>query len=243
MNIRTKAERLNPESVTIAFASCLLFLMRILGDSSWASPPDFGREMPGLLRGETCVRWIAPYGLATSYRVGPLLRSVRWLEETGHIVKELAGPGVEPRIDYIYDLSNDRMTCYGVNGNRELVVPQKPGPAGCIAGGGDTFIQEYHPVEGQIAVDVYRAGHLVGSVGPFVQYAKVSDVQLANDGSMALLTWKTLKKETVQAVVIGPDGKVRFQTDCAPGAVPRRASPSGHQSNAKWLATTDPVLG
>ncbi len=171
--------------------------------------------------GDANTRWIAPYVLAATYRVDRTpLTTVRWFDDSGRVVKELSGPNLDPRAECIFDHATNGTTVYDVNGKWKLVVPQKPGPAGYITGSGDTFVHDFHPVEGQVAVDIYFQGRLVGTAGPFVQYFKASDVQLAGDGSMALLTWKTPEKQTAQAVVIGPDGKVRFQADCPPGAVP-----------------------
>jgi hypothetical protein len=179
-----------------------------------AGEPFVWRQLPGLEVGQASTRWLAPYVLATTYAVDKKPQAtVRWFDHAGAVLKELAGPGLNPRPDYISERRNNRNIIHDVMGEWQLGLPEKPGPSGLIAGVGDTFVQEFHPVEGQVAVDVYSKGSLVGTAGPFVQY-KANGVELANDGNMALVTWTTAKKQAVQVLVIGPDGKIRFQSDC-----------------------------
>ncbi len=202
----------------VGIATVALIALGLGLRSAEAGQPFVPRQLPGATIGQANTRWIAPYVLATSYQVkGTMMRSVRWFDEKGGITNELAGPGVEPRTDYIYQWTSSGITNYSVNGGWELVVPNKPGPSGYVAGTGDTFVHEFHPREGEIAVDVYLAGRLVGSVGPYAQYMG-NDVQLAEDGDMVLLTWTTSEKLGLQTLVIGPDGKIRFQSTCEQAA-------------------------
>src|SRR5262249_29280869 len=89
-----------------------------------------------------------------------------------------------------------------------------------------TFVHQFHPKEGEIAVDVYSAGKLAGTVGPFPQY-QGQGVQLGADGSLALLTWKSDKDKTPQVVVAGPDGKERFRADCDGPVISPAPAPDG----------------
>jgi hypothetical protein len=102
-----------------------------------------------------------------------------------------------------------------VNGDWKLTLPKKSGPAGYITATGDSrvFLHQFHPEEGQIVVDVYTLGELVGSVGPFPQYMGRS-VQLGADGSFAFLAWKDRKAKMVEVIVAGPDGKMSFRAEC-----------------------------
>ncbi len=105
-------------------------------------------------------------------------------------------------------------------------MPSKPGPAGYITGTDRTFIDEFHPQDGQIAADIYSLGKLVGSIGPYVQYAG-EDVRLGEDGSLALVAWKNNERKIAQVIGVGVDGKVRFQADCEASVISPVPAPDG----------------
>jgi hypothetical protein len=94
-------------------------------------------------------------------------------------------------------------------------LPPRAGPAGYLTSSEDgrTFVDEFHPKEGEIAVDVYVEGKPVASVGPYIQY-QGQDVKVGSNGSLALLIWKDQQKKVAKAVAVGPDGKERFRADC-----------------------------
>ena len=47
-------------------------------------------------RGDTHARWIAPYTLATQYRVaGKAITMVRWFDENGNVTRQLSGCGID----------------------------------------------------------------------------------------------------------------------------------------------------
>jgi hypothetical protein len=191
-----------------------LFVSFALANDGVAGPPPVRRTLPGTTKGEASTRWIAPYVLAARQRVGPTgLTSVRWFDENGRVVREVAGPGVDARPEYVSDHADSRTTIHGVRSDWRFVLPTKPGPSGYITAVGDAFVHEFHPQEGEIAADIYVAGKLAGTVGPFLQY-KGRDVQGAADASLAFLAWKTKDQTAAQLVVAGPDGKPRFRADC-----------------------------
>lgn len=199
---------------TTALLSILLFPSVFAGGPAVRrSVPALRRSLPGTTKGKAESWWISPYVLATKYFVaGKGLTTVSWFDESGHVTRELTGPKVDVETGYIYQWSAGRGTIHDVKGRWQFVLPKKPGPAGCVTAVGDTFVQQYHPVEGQIAADIYLAGKLTGSVGPFIQY-KGRFVRLSNDGSLAFLTWKTEEKEAVEAVVVTPEGNISFQVE------------------------------
>lgn len=179
-----------------------------------ASAPPVLRELPGTTKGEAESRWIAPYALATSHFVGGKgSTTIRWFDERGRVSRELSGCQIDARTDFICERSAGRATFHDVNGKWQLVLPEKPGPSGSITAVGDTFVHQFHAVEGQIAADIYLAGRLVGSIGPFVRY-RGRDVCLAYDGSSALLTWKTPSRKAIEVVVVTPGGNVSFRAEC-----------------------------
>lgn len=71
--------------------------------------------------------------------------------------------------------------------------------------------------EGKIVGDIYKTGDLVGSFGPFFYY-EYGYARITNDGNMSILTWKNKDKKAFQVVVIGADGKIRYQVDCGEDA-------------------------
>ncbi len=171
--------------------------------SARAGQPFWPRQLPGLTVGEANIRWIAPYVLATTYRVDRTsLTTVRWFDDSGRIVKELDGPNLDPRSECIFEPTTNGTTVYDVNGKWKLAVPQKPGPAGYITGSGDVFVHEFHPVEGQVAVDVYLQGRLVGTAGPFVQYFP-SDVQWQMTAAWRFSPGKLVKSKLCRQWLLG----------------------------------------
>jgi len=178
-----------------------------------AGVPDLEQKLPGTTRGRAESRWIAPYALFTQYGMGETyVATVRWFDDKGHVVKELTG-NLMAHPEFVMEFRPDGTVYHDVNGKWNLFLPKKPDDSGYVTSAGDTFVHEFHPTEGEIAADIYLAGKLIGTVGPFVQY-KGRDVRLAEDGSMAFMAWKTPKKDAVQVVVVGPDGKVSFCVDC-----------------------------
>jgi hypothetical protein len=119
---------------------------------------------------------------------------------------------VDAHAGYVLDYSNDIETIYAVNGEWKLSLPKKPGNSGYITGNSRTFIHQFHPEEGKIAVDVYVLGKLVSTIGPFQQYLGRS-VSLGA-GGLAFLTWNEKKTGIAQIVAADPNGKITFQADC-----------------------------
>ncbi len=179
-------------------------------------PPPLPRTVPGVEKGRIETRWLAPYVATTTEQVGSSrTTSVRWFDEDGEVVREVSGAGVHSNVGFVYENANGLTTIHAVNGDWKLPLPKKPGRPGHIKATADsrTFVHQFHPREGQTAVDVYLSGKLASTIGPFDQY-EGGGVQLGEDGSLAFLAWKSEENKIAQVVVVGPDAKVRFQADC-----------------------------
>jgi hypothetical protein len=135
---------------------------------------------------------------------------------------------VDAHAGYVSDFSNGITTIYAVNGDWKLSLPKKAGPSGYITATPDsrTFINQFHPEEGQIAVDVYVLGDLVSTIGPFQQYLGQS-VELGADGSLAFLAWKDKEAEIPEVIVAGSDGKITFRAECEACADDPVVAPGG----------------
>ncbi len=216
--IPTKQWTLMGRGLSVLAFPAFAILGTLCSSTTDAGIPFHRRKLPGAEKGKAEIRWIAPYVLATRYSVeGTAITTVRWFDDKGRVARELSGPGVDARTDYLLERAAPETVIHDVNGQWKLALPKKPGPAGYITAVGEVFVHQFHPAEGQIAADVYVAGRRTGTVGPFVQY-KGRGVRLANDGSSAFLTWKGSKKETVQVVVVGRDGNIRLRADCGEDA-------------------------
>lgn len=179
-------------------------------------PPMFWINLvPGPHAGRVETRWIAPFALASERTVsGRSVSTLSWFNEKGEVVRELTDPRLHMGSEFISRIEPEGCRYYGLEGTWSLVLPEKTGPAGYVDAAGETFVHQYHPAEGRIAVDVYRSGRLAGTAGPFVQ-CRTHGVKLSPDGSSALLVMNERPgRTTVDLVVVGADGKVRFQTVC-----------------------------
>jgi len=70
------------------------------------------------------------------------------------VTRELAGPGVDACAGFLSDYGAAGPTYYGIQSHWKLVLPKKGAEAGYIAAAGETFIHQFHPQRGQIAVDI-----------------------------------------------------------------------------------------
>ena len=194
-------------------------MILLISNVSFAPPPARVRTLPGVEKGQLESRWLSPYVLVRTERIGSAsTTSVRWFKENGKLIHELSGQSIYASPGFV----SDAQTIHAVNGDWKFVLPKKPGPAGYITATTDsrTFLHEFHPQERQVAVDIYIRGKLANTVGPFHQY-RAESVQLSGDGSAAILVWRGAEQKRLQVVVTGPDGKTRFQRDCiAPAHAP-----------------------
>jgi hypothetical protein len=194
-----------------------------------ADPPPPPLTLPGEVKGKVETRWLGPHVSVTRRSIGASrTTSVQWYDPDGKLVRSLDGPHIDDQLGYVSVHDKGTTIIHAVNGNWQLRLPRKAGPAGYITATEDsrTFVHQFHPKEGEIAVDVYVAGKLAGTVGPFLQY-QGHGVQLGPDGSVAFLAWKSEKKETPQVVVAGPDGKERFRADCDGPVISPSPAPDG----------------
>ncbi len=209
---------------------CATLMAVVLASAVTAKPPPPSPvTMPGHLTNTVRTRWLAPYVTVTSTSVGGTGNtSVRWLTPDGKVKRELSGPNVGGQPGFVYDYGKGERVVHGVTGDWQFLLPKKPGDAPYITSSPDgrVFVHQFHPKKGQIAVDLYVAGKCVGSVGPFWQYQGRS-VQVADDGSIALLVWKDETKQVAQVVAAGPDGKVHVKADCEGPVDAPEAAPEG----------------
>lgn len=231
--------RANRAAMLLAGAAVAL---GVLPSAGLAGVPFLPRKLPGRTLGSTETRWLAPYVLLTSHRVGNTgVTSVRWFDADGKVVRELSGPGVDACVGFLTDYRAAESTYYGLYGDWKLVLPKKGIQPGSVKAAGDTFVRQFHPVEDQVAVDIYAAGKLVGTVGPYLQY-KGRNFELAGDGSVTLLTWKSADRKAVQIVAAGPDGKVCLTVDCGEDAESPELAPDGRGMLVMEVTGTKPPV-
>lgn len=200
--------------------SSLIFLT---ASAAWAPmPPPPPRYVPGSHLGEIRTRWLGPYVSVTEVHVGiyesgegTISTTVRWFDSDGKKIRELSGRNVNAHRGYVAVYDQGVTTIHGVCEDWHFILPRKAGVSGHITATSDsrTFVHQYDPKPRQLVLDIYKSGQLITTVGPFIQYSG-GDFTLGQDGSIALLCWDSPEKETVQVVVIGPDGTIRFRVVC-----------------------------
>ncbi len=206
----------NPRTSLCLFSGIVALLTLAAVDVAGKDPPPAPVTLPGGPPNSAQSRWLAPYVLTTSVSIGGTwTTSVRWFGPDGKVKRELSGPNVGAQPGFVYDYTKGPMTIHAVHGDWQFTLPKKPGDAPYITStpDGRVFVHQFHPAQGQIAVDLHVAGKCVGTVGPFVQYLG-RGVQVGDDGSIALVVWKNESRQVAQVVAAGPDGKVTVQADC-----------------------------
>ncbi len=166
--------------------------------------------MPGKMIGTISAHWIGPNVSATKRPDGV---SVTWFDANGKVKDAVANvQTLEP--GFIIVERDGHAIVRGVNRDWQMELPNKHTSEGYITGTTDSryFVQQFEPHEGEISADIYADGKLLGSIGPYVNYLG-NEVELGDDGSIALLTWKTKDERTAQIVAIGPAGKETFRVD------------------------------
>ncbi len=200
------------------------------GRTALAPPPAIFETLPGASQGQIRSRWLAPWVLVTNRTVGTNRTTiVQWLGEDGTVVREMSGPIAVHR-GFISENPPPpgQTVVHAVNDDWTLVVPKKPGRPGFIHCSDDsqTFIHQFRPQRGRIAVDVYVLGTLVRTIGPFPSY-KGNSIRIFPDGGMALLVSREDDHQMAQVVVADRYGRVRFRRDCAGPVTSPSASPDG----------------
>lgn len=208
-------------------AASLLALLATLAPAGPPPPPP--RIMPGSRKGKVSTRWLAPYVSVTRRTVGnESALTVQWFGRDGRLARSLSGGNVNAHPGYVLVTGEGAGTVRAVNGDWQFPLPAKAGPPGYITATEDsrTFVHQFHPKEGEIAADIYVAGKLAGTVGPFPQY-KGMGIEVGADGSVALLAAKPGADQSRQVVVAGPDAKVRFRVKCDGLAIAPAPAPGG----------------
>jgi hypothetical protein len=180
-------------------------------------PPRNPRFLPGKEKGEERSKWIGPYVQATWWTVGNQSETtVTWLSPDGKVLRRHTGKKVDPNLGYICDYEHSPNTIYGINDDWQLKLTRRLGRTGFHTATPDSRVyvfQHYEITKDNLtSVDIYVKGKLANSIGTYPQYLGNS-VHLANDGSLAFLTWKDEKKSTPQVIVAGADGKVTIRLD------------------------------
>ncbi len=198
-------------------------------------PPGPPRTLPGALKGRVETRWLAPLVSVTRRTVGVgagagagATTTVQWLAPNGAPVRELSGANVDAQPGYVLVLGKAGNTVHAVNGDWQFTLAARGEAPGYLTATEDsrTFLHQFHPREGEVAIDVHIAGKRVGTVGPFAQY-QGQGVELGADGSFACLTWNDDGAKKPQVVVAGPDGRQRFRVDCDGPAIAPAPAPGG----------------
>ena len=192
-----------------------------------AGPPEVMRDMPGAVAGRIKTWWFDPFVSATTRSLGPdRWTAIDWFEADGKLSHSFAGYNVYAQSSFVYRFGGGKTTVVGIQGDWQIELPEKSGPAGYLTGIDKTFVDEFHPNEDQIAADIYISGKLVNSIGPYVQHLG-EDVRVGEDGSTALLTWRSSEKNVTQVVSIGANGKSRFQVEADPLLMAPVPAPNG----------------
>jgi hypothetical protein len=186
----------------------------------YAPPMKPFQQAPGALKADIRSKWIAPYVLHTTRRIGEsTTESVTWHSPQGKTLRELQS-SADVRLSvngaYVSETRESQLEkVYGTFENWEITLPGKPARADVVRNSATedshVFIRETGILGGEINADIYVSGQLAGSVGPYIQHA-LGGIHIGDDGSSALLAWTNEQRKALQVIVAGPDGKERFRS-------------------------------
>lgn len=234
-------------SKLLATASFLVMAVVLPRPVTAGQPPGPTPDLPGVTKSKAEAYWIAPYVRVSEETISKRgTTTATWFTGDGKIKRKIEVSSTQPGFVTTNSrrlpeaLTRNRLApafiresvyrnvVQGVNEDWRIVLPSKSGPSSYITSTPDSrvFIHEFHPKQGQIALDIYVHGKLANTVGPFRQYL-AEDVHLRDDGSAALIVWKDESKKTAQLVVLNPGGKVSFQADCDNPVYSPIAAPEG----------------
>jgi len=191
-------------------------LLLALGCVLAKDPPMPARTMPGTVKGDANSGWLAPYVHVTRMSLGESrLTTVHWYFRDGKLRRDHTSRDCHGQPGFLSELVDGKIVIWGVTGDWKLILPKKAAQPGYITStpNGRTFFHQYEPAKGRLAVDMYVAGDLVSTVGPFWQY-QGSSMYCGDDGSLVVLAWKNQDQKQAQIVAASPDGRVRIQVDC-----------------------------
>jgi hypothetical protein len=142
---------------------------------------------------------------------------VEWFSRDGESMFEIDGVGTgagflskliaAPESTDSAAEGNRRSTIIGLDPYWELELPDKRDRDCfiCATPTSHVFLHLFHPSEGQVAVDVYRAGVLTETVGPFSETGS-SRVKLAPSGAFAITLDSYEQGAATGVIVVDPKG-------------------------------------
>jgi hypothetical protein len=193
----------------------VLSVVVLLGypETVFAPPAPQPITIPGIIIGRIRTRWIAP-NVSITHRVSrdANTTSVTWFDASGKVRQELSGNSLTVEPGFVVAVRDRRGIVRGVNRDWEMAMP---GNGEYITATPDSrfFVQQVATDHEHLSADIYEDGKLLATVGPYLKYLG-NDIQLGDDGSIAIPTWKTKEKRFAQIEAIGPDGKEKFRADC-----------------------------
>lgn len=203
---------MNPR-IILLFLIGNLFLVTILEAKEPLPAP---KVMPGMKLGGLQMEWLGPFVSSSYVRVGNRrTHEVRWYSPEGKVLRSVSGANVSVHRSFVCDYDDDSKTIYGVNSPWAMPIPKNLNSGSYHTSTWDsrTYVVEHHPQKSQVAVDVYRDGKQLSTIGPYFQYGGTS-VHLNDSGSLVFLTWTDATKKKVQIITAGPDGKQILGVNC-----------------------------
>ena len=204
---------------TLVLTFMFILSGNLFGEPFGGFPLEMGPDLPNGDKNKIEAYWLAPYVRVSA---GFGCTTVSWYSEDGHIKRQTAVSSIEP--GFVYMIGPGEII-QGVNEDWQISLSPDPidhdshyAMSGYINSTPDSrvFVHEYHPKGGWVAEDVYIHGKLASKVGPFVQHL-ADQIQLNDDGSANLMTWKDESKTNTQIVVLDTNGVVCYQGDCGSG--------------------------
>ncbi len=184
-------------------------------------------DLPGQSQGRVGACWLAP-GVLAAKALGKT--TVTWLAPDGSVKRQVAeAEDVGPGRGFLG--ARGQRAAQGIN--EDWRITPRPPTAGAFGGhitstpDSRVFLDQFSPQPGWVSLDIYVHGQRVNTIGPFLPCYPSTDAVLNDDGSAALLVWKSAAKTNAQIVVCGTNGTVQFQTDCGGPFYSPNVAPDG----------------
>jgi hypothetical protein len=178
------------------------------------SASEWPSDLPGNSEGKVDAYWVAPNVRAIKAFDKT---TVAWFGKDGVIERQAT---VDSNIQTGHaNLAGDTWMAQGINENWRIAPHPATSAPPVFAYAASTpdsrvFVDEFSPKTGFIALEIYVHGKQVNRMGPFLPGPISNEVVLNDDGSAGLLVWKDESKTSLEMVVVGTNGSVRFRTDC-----------------------------